>query len=511
FGGVLHGFFYYHYRLNPRLWQRLGLGWDDCDEAVRRYAFQKVVTKEFESAANRGSGQTTVVQTVQAAPGISARLIPYLLSDYVYIGVPDVGANMPPREEIPVVVPMDDLALRARRDAAQAALDEAKAQHIAARERYGAIADDDRSSGDVDQAQSDLQAAGERLEQAQHDLAAAQEWVSGRDLRRAYASAEQRLSELAKQSDAAKLAKDTLLRWWSILPFWDDPRFTVTQTRKGDWGDVEGTAEIYCAPLLASDHRYPLEMQLREIVTREVAEGRPTMIYYEQNDRRSTADRLLHVLADFAPWALSNRVEAEDREAAIQAAVAAGHLVVIVPYRRVLEGLNLQCIKNVVWYELAQNLFMLDQASRRAWRLGQRDLVRIYYLVMEGTASYYKLVRLGQMNGAASLFAGDTVTNPLATFGGANKLALAKLSQRLAERAADDLTAAFQRRNEELAAELQRGTRWIGVTDTLAERIAVRRAALAMQPQLTTAGEPSLSTIDMGDAAPLPLELVEHT
>lgn len=511
FGGVLHGFFYYHYRLNPRFWQRLGLGWDDCDEAIKRYAFQRVVTKEFESAANRGSGQTTVVQTVQAAPGISARLIPYLLADYVYIGVPDVGANMPPREEIPVVVSMDDPTLRARLEVAQGALNEARNQHTAAREHYEAVADTDHlTSANIDQAQRDLQAAGERLEQIQDELTEAQAWVRARDLRRTYASAEQRLSELAKRSDAARLAKDTLLRWWSILPFWEDPRFTVTQTRKGDWGDVESTAEIYCAPALSSDHRYPLEVQLREIVAQEVAEGRPTMIYYEQNDRRSTADRLLHVLADFAPWALSNRVEAEDREAALQAAVAAGHLVVIVPYRRVLEGLNLQCIKNVVWYELAQNLFMLDQASRRAWRLGQRDLVRIYYLVMEGTASYYKLVRLGQMNGAASLFAGDTVTNPLATFGGANKLALAKLSQRLAERAADDLAAAFRRRNAELAAELQRGTRWIGVTDTLAERMAARRAARAMQPQPTTAGEPSLSTIDMGDAVPLPLDLVAH-
>jgi len=507
FGGVLHGFFYYHYRLNPRFWQRLGLGWDDCDKAVRRYAFQRIVTKEFESAANRGSGQTTVVQTVQAAPGISARLIPYLLADYVYIGVPDVGANMPPREEIPVVVSMNDPTLRARLDSEQIALDEARKQHTAAREHYDAVMDDDRTSADIDLAERNLQAAGERLKQAQRDLAETQVWVRTRDLRRTYAGAEQRLSELAKQSDAAKLAKDTLLRWWSILPFWGDPRFTVTQTRKGDWGDLEGTAEIYCAPLLASDHLYPLEVQLRELVAQEVAGGRPTMIYYEQNDRRSTADRLLHVLADFVPWALANRVEAEDREAAIQAAVAAGHLVVIVPYRRVLEGLNLQCIKNVVWYELAQNLFMLDQASRRAWRLGQRDLVRIYYLVMEGTASYYKLVRLGQMNGAASLFAGDTVTNPLATFGGANKLALAKLSQRLAERAADDLAAAFQRRNAELAAELRRGTRWIGVTDTLAERMVVRRAARVMQPQLTTADEPILSTMDVGDAVPLPLEL----
>jgi len=94
------------------------------------------------------------------------------------------------------------------------------------------------------------------------------------------------------------------------------------------------------------------------------------MIYFEQNDVRSSSDRLTHVLADFEPWALPNSVDPEEREDAKGAAVDAGHTVLLVPYRRVLEGLNLQKVKTICWYELAMNLFMLDQASRRSWRLG---------------------------------------------------------------------------------------------------------------------------------------------
>jgi hypothetical protein len=109
------------------------------------------------------------------------------------------------------------------------------------------------------------------------------------------------------------------------------------------------------------------------------------MIYFEQNDVRSTADRLNHVLADFEPWTLPNSVDAQDREEAINAAVDKGYTVLLVPYRRVLEGLNLQKVKTIGWFELAMNLFMLDQASRRSWRLGQDTLVRLYYLAYKGT------------------------------------------------------------------------------------------------------------------------------
>jgi hypothetical protein len=132
------------------------------------------------------------------------------------------------------------------------------------------------------------------------------------------------------------------------------------------------------------------------------------MVYLEQNDIRSMPKRLEWVLKEYEPWTLPNNVEAEDRQEAILAAVAAGRHVVLVPYRRVNEGLNLQRgIDTVVWFEMPMNLFMLDQASRRAWRLGKQEEVRIYYLVYAGTAGHYKLRKLGSQSGAAAAFAGE--------------------------------------------------------------------------------------------------------
>ncbi|HEY6408719.1 MAG TPA: hypothetical protein VIY29_14740, partial [Ktedonobacteraceae bacterium] len=44
--------------------------------------------------------------------------------------------------------------------------------------------------------------------------------------------------------------------------------------------------------------------------------------------------------------------------------------VALVGYARVNEGINLQSVvDSIIWYEMALNLFMLEQASRRAWCL----------------------------------------------------------------------------------------------------------------------------------------------
>src|SRR5260370_39759271 len=96
--------------------------------------------------------------------------------------------------------------------------------------------------------------------------------------------------------------------------------------------------------------------------------------------------RLEWVLKDFNLWTLPNGVEAEDRQQAILDAVKSGHQVIIVPYRRVNEGLNLQeAVDTIIWYEMAMNLFILDQASRRARPLGKRETGRISDPVNRGT------------------------------------------------------------------------------------------------------------------------------
>src|SRR5579883_1108758 len=294
------------------------------------------------------------------------------------------------------------------------------------------------------------------------------------------------------RNQAARLAKGTVPRWFAALPC--DQPFEVTQTTRDDWGDVIGRQVLVRTERLEWDYLYPLEKRLITIVERERAEGRRLMIYIEQNDIRSMARRLEWVLKAFAPWTLPNSVAAEDRQQVIlDAVLKAGHEVVIVPYRRVNEGLNLQsAIDTVVWYEMALNLFMLDQASRRAWRLGKREEVRIYYMAYANTAGHRKLRKLGQQSGAAAAFAGEVARGALVEEAGADKTTLARLSSLLQEDESEgaslflgeeelaqeeaDLRAAFARRAEELQAALKAGRTFLGgIEDTLEDRLGVLR------------------------------------
>ena len=215
-----------------------------------------------------------------------------------------------------------------------------------------------------------------------------------------------------------------------VLPC--DRPFEVWETRRDHWGDTLGPNATVETERLTWEHVYPLERRLIALVQRELGEGRRVMLYIDQNDLRSTPRRLEWVLKDVQPWTLPNNVAAEDRQQAILQAVQQGHHVVIVPYRRVNEGLNLQsAIDTILWVEMALNLFMLDQASRRAWRLGKREEVRIYYLAYANTVGHTKLRKLGQQSGAAAAFAGEPARGALIEHAGADKTTLARLSSLL--------------------------------------------------------------------------------
>jgi hypothetical protein len=417
----------------------------------------------------------------------------------VYLTVLDVGAHMPPRIEIPEIVPMRDAEIvdalaeaeQARKDAARFLQEFSKA--------HAHDSGDPAVARERERLEQAAQAAGERER-------AVQEWAMPRHLASHYGRLVRSLDDLARRRNtAARLAKGTVPRWFAVLPC--DQPFQVWETRRDCWGDNQGRDLLVETERLVWDYIYPLERRLIALVQQELREGRRVMVYFEQNDLRSMARRLAWVLKEalqaqrLQPWTLPNSVAAEDRQQAILQAVQRGHRVVIVPYRRVNEGLNLQSgIDSIIWVEMALNLFMLDQASRRAWRLGKREEVRIYYLAYANTAGHTKLRKLGQQSGAAAAFAGEPARGALIAHAGADKTTLARLSSLLeqseGEHSDDEeetqivfpgegevaeeeavLKAVFARRAEELRTALARGREWLGgIRDDLAERLATLAA-----------------------------------
>jgi len=537
YGGDILGFYHYWFRFNPVFWQRLGFGWNDAEQALTHYGVIQEWTKEYESDARKGSGQTDVSVSTVPAPGLSANLIPGLLEDLGYLTVLDVGAHMPPKREIPRSIPMVDPQLEQRIKQAEVALIEAQkavAELEQERASLPALLPEGEREALLVSLEGRKSETAEAHKLAQQQLVDVRHWADQRDLAQAYAQVVSELEDLARGGNtAARLALGTVPRWFAALPC--ESPFQVYQSRRGDWGDKEAAELVIQTPVLPWDHLYPLERWLIDTVRSELAEhrqtgepvgensadGRHVMVYFEQNAVRSMAKRLQWVLKDFHPWTLPNGVEAEDRQQAILDAVQAGHRVVIVPYRRVNEGLNLQsAIDTIIWAELAMNLFYYIQASQRAWRLGKENEVRIYIPYYIGSAAHKQTRRLGERDGAASAFAGEPAKGGLVKHVGADQTTLARLSAQIeqGESAMDlflqqpddsaEIEANFARRNDELQAALKRGRQWFGVEDHLPKRLAALAGlpqvdVWASMPQVRALGEMAAAAFD---AQPFPEE-----
>jgi hypothetical protein len=404
YAGSLELFFRYWFRFAPDFWLRLGYTWKDINKAIEDYGFAMYTTREVPSNDRSRSGLSDYRTSKTSAPGISSPLLPELLSEIVYIDILDVAAYMPPLFEYPEVVSLVDEELLER-------VTQANDAHTTATAALKAAQDSEKPDA--------ITAAQDRLRAAASALAEARQWASQRNLATAYQEMTNTLTERAKKgSSTCRMMSGILPRWFVTYPF--APPFQPWITRKGKWSEDLGRVLEYQAPTLSPDHRYPLERRCDEIVAAELAEGRTVMAYYEQSSERDVGARLMEVLSQHNPWKLPDTVDAEDREDAIVAAVKRGHRVVIVGYRRVSEGLNLQIIDTVLWFEMAQHLILLTQASQRAWRLGKHEEVRIFYLAYAGTVSHDKLKQLASQGGAAALFSGNAPQGGLAEHVGAD-------------------------------------------------------------------------------------------
>jgi len=477
--GDLGRFFFSWYRFAPEFWRGLGIGYKEVTKAIREYGLVEQVIRA-RVVTKKGTPETELSATTKSAPGISTRLLPLLLAYYIYIDVLDVGEHMPKRREIPVVVEMDDVELERARSECREKLDQANKDLTEAQANYDRIKriglEESPALDIADIVQSE--AIG-RVQEAEEERS----HLDGCDLALAYRQTVNGLREVALAGNStAQMMLGLLPGWMSTHPF--DPAYTISRTHRGEWGEEEGHEIVFRSPTLSWDYVYPLERECQKIVASEIAEAaneadpprsRRVMVYYHQSRKRDVGKRLAWILRDFSPWVLPDSIPPQDREGAIKRAVAEGHTVLVVPYLKVCEGLNLQVIDTVIWYEMSQNMIRLEQASQRCWRLGKNEEVRIYFLVYKGSVSHEKLIRLAQDSGAASLFMGDSPEGGLAALVGADQLTLAQVARRLTS--GEELRAAFERRDSERETVLKRGRSWIGIeVDPLPPRIeGIRR------------------------------------
>ncbi len=132
----------------------------------------------------------------------------------------------------------------------------------------------------------------------------------------------------------------------------------------------------------------PKEAELLDIVKKEKQEGRRVLVYCTFTDTRDITPRLKGLLTEngFRVEVLkSHTVSPEKREEWLSRTVQREVDVLIYTPEVVKTSLDLYQFPTVVFYETGYSIYTLRQASRRSWRIGQREPVRVFYLCYKET------------------------------------------------------------------------------------------------------------------------------
>ncbi|WP_281839392.1 SNF2-related protein [Cardiobacterium hominis] len=159
---------------------------------------------------------------------------------------------------------------------------------------------------------------------------------------------------------------------------WPDTCFRAeTITHPRDRRDI--LAET--ASLFADDAPTPKEADVIDLCLQEKQQGRRVLVYTVYTGGHDTATRLRQLMQQHGLKAavLRSTVSSDAREDWIADQVEHGIDVLITNPELVKTGLDLLAFPTIYFCQTGYNVYTAAQASRRSWRIGQENDVRVYY------------------------------------------------------------------------------------------------------------------------------------
>jgi hypothetical protein len=153
----------------------------------------------------------------------------------------------------------------------------------------------------------------------------------------------------------------------------------------------------------------PKEARLVEICRAEKAAGRKVLAYSIYTGTRDTTARLKVILeqAGLKVAVLRASVDAAKREDWVFDQVERGIDVLLTNPELVKTGLDLLEFPTIVYMQSGYNVYTLQQASRRSWRIGQKNAVKVIFLGYQGSAQIACLRLMGQKIMVSQSTSGD--------------------------------------------------------------------------------------------------------
>jgi hypothetical protein len=153
----------------------------------------------------------------------------------------------------------------------------------------------------------------------------------------------------------------------------------------------------------------PKEAELIAICKREKARGRKVLAYTVYSGTRDTTARLKSLLSQqgFKVAVLRASVDAVKREDWLFDQVDKGIDVLITNPELVKTGLDMLEFPTIVYMQSGYSVYTLQQASRRSWRIGQKQDVHVFFLGYAGTAQMACLELMAKKIAVSQSTSGD--------------------------------------------------------------------------------------------------------
>lgn len=274
------------------------------------------------------------------------------------------------------------------------------------------------------------------------------------DVSALYDEAKQKLGHYLFQcrleGDASALGMylQTLLSWPSA-PYREE--HCIHHKRLGKDSDLFIDIPVHAIPALDEDRLYAKERWLIDTVRDELAQGRGVAVFCRQTGTRDIQPRIERLLKQHVPLAkpfiLKGSVQADRREELLNRQVEMGTNVLVCNPRLVQTGLDLLAFPTIVFFETDYSLYVMGQASRRAWRLIQERPCKVFYPFYSGLMEHQAVELVGLKQQAAGLLYGEETggLSALSSGSGGGSL-LAELAAEMGQdKEIADLNALFAR------------------------------------------------------------------
>ena len=177
---------------------------------------------------------------------------------------------------------------------------------------------------------------------------------------------------------------------------------------------------IVQAPPLSEERLYPKEKALVDLVAAERMEGRTVLVYATHTGTRDITGRMDDILTrhGFRVAVMKADAVAPDRrEAWVADRVKQGIDVMICHPRLVQTGLDLIDFPTICWYETDYSVYVMRQASRRSWRIGQTRPVKVVFMSYRNTLQADALKLVAKKLQSSLAVEGELPDDGLAAYG----------------------------------------------------------------------------------------------